>query len=374
MTLAFRKGVNYGTAIVDLHLHKVVDMLPDREAATLASWLKDHPEIKIVTRDRFSRYALAVSKSLPDATQVADRWHLLKNMGEAVKKLLERKRQHIIALQSQQAIRELEIEQENVSDQKQEVKLSPRHQLLQQVKKLYGEGKSIRMISRTLGISRNTVKKYISLHEPPQKKGFKTTNLISFSEYLQARIEENPAVETLQLYAEIKAMGYNGKRTILYNYLSKYGQQRNRTRLAKLPAVSWTTAKVKILLCKKEETMEQKDRELIRDICEKSPDIGRVRQLAVRFREIMENKQGNMLSDWIAEVEQSNLGEIKGFARGLLSDHQAVVNALSLPWSNGQVVGQINKLKTIKRQMYGRAGFELLRKRVILHSAYYHQN
>ncbi len=69
-----------------------------------------------------------------------------------------------------------------------------------------------------------------------------------------------------------------------------------------------------------------------------------------------------------------NIYKLKGFARGLMSDYHAVVNALTLPWSNGQAEGQINKLKTIKRQMYGRAGFELLRKRVILHSAYYHQN
>ena len=89
---------------------------------------------------------------------------------------------------------------------------------------------------------------------------------------------------------------------------------------------------------------------------------------------MLDNKQGDLLSSWITEVEQSCVQEMKGFARGLLSDYQAVVNALKLPWSNGQVEGQINKLKTIKRQMYGRAGFELLKKRLILHSAYYHQN
>lgn len=88
----------------------------------------------------------------------------------------------------------------------------------------------------------------------------------------------------------------------------------------------------------------------------------------------MDSKQGHMLSSWIAEAEQSCIAEMKGFAKGLLSDFQAVVNALTLPWSNGQVEGQINKLKTIKRQMYGRASFALLRKRVILHSTYYHQN
>ncbi|MBE7169534.1 MAG: ISL3 family transposase [Williamsia sp.] len=361
MTLAFRKDINYGTAIVDLNLHKVVDLLPDRETATVENWLKKHPEVKIITRDRFSRYALAVSNALPDAIQVADRWHLLKNMGDAVQKLLERKRQQIITLQSQQAIQQSQVDQQESEPVKQGSKLSASHQLLQQVKQMYAAGKGTKKIARTLGISRNTVKKYIYLHEPPQKKGIKTTNLISFNEYLQARINQDADVTNVQLLREIKLMGYNGCHSMLNDHLRKHSKQHNRTRYRSLPVVSWTTAKVKALLCKKEETMEQKDRELLRDICEKSTEIHHARQLASKFREIM-------------EAEQSGIQEMKGFARGMLSDYQAVVNGLTLPWSNGQVEGQINKLKTLKRQMYGRAGFVLLRKRVILHSAYYHQN
>lgn len=372
---AFKKGINYGTAIVDLEQHRIVDLLPDREALTIENWFKARPEVAVVTRDRFSRYAAGVTNGAPDAIQVADRWHLLKNMGDALHKLLERKRQQIIALQIQDDAQVPENDQVEPSDhQKQEQNLSPRHLLLQQVTKMYAEGKGLKTIARTLGISRNTARKYIHLHEPPQKKGIKTTNLTSFSEYLQTRMQENAEVETIQLFQEIKAMGYNGGRSILYSYLKKYSKQRNRTRLMKLPAVSWRTAKVKVLLCKKDELLQEKDLELVRDICEKSAEIDRARQLANKFREIMDNKHGHLLTHWISEVEQSCVQEMKGFARGLLSDYEAVVNALTLPWSNGQVEGQINKLKTIKRQMYGRAGFELLRKRVILHSAYYHQN
>ena len=358
---AFKKGMKYGTAIINLHEHTVVELLPDRETATLQNWLRNHPEINIVTRDRFSRYALAVSTSLPDAIQVTDRWHLLKNMGDAMKRLLERKRQQIITLQAEQAIQVLEDEPQYSPSPKprQQEKISPRQQLLQRVKEMYATGKGTKTIARTLGISRNTVKKYIHLHEPPQKKGTRTTNLISFSEYLQTRINQDAYVESLQLFQEIKAMGYNGGRTILYSYLKKYGKQRNRTRLAKLPAVSWTTAKMKVLLCKSEHQLQEKDLQLVKDICSKSPEIDRARQLAGKFRVMMENKQGHLLSDWIGEAENCGIAEMKGFAQGLLSDNQAVVNALSLPWSNGQVEGQINKLKTIKRQMYGRAGFEL---------------
>lgn len=92
---AFKKGINYGTAIVDLKRHKIIDLLADREAATVEQWLKARTNIQVVTRDRFSRYAKGVTAALPEATQVADRWHLIKNMGDALKKLLERKRQEL---------------------------------------------------------------------------------------------------------------------------------------------------------------------------------------------------------------------------------------------------------------------------------------
>ena len=89
---AFKKGINYGTAIIDLNRRRIIDLLPDRETRTVENWLKARPHIEVITRDRFSRYAKAVSVALPKATQVADRWHLIKNMGDALKKLLERKR------------------------------------------------------------------------------------------------------------------------------------------------------------------------------------------------------------------------------------------------------------------------------------------
>jgi transposase len=108
--------------------------------------------------------------------------------------------------------------------------------------------------------------------------------------------------------------------------------------------------------------------------CEQSGDIKHARILATKFRAMMDNKQGYLLKDWIEEVLLSSINELKSFAKGLLSDFKAVENALTLPWSNGRLEGQINKLKTIKRQMYGRASFVLLRKRVILNSGAYHQN
>ncbi|MEI6950363.1 ISL3 family transposase [Paraflavisolibacter sp. H34] len=378
---AFRKGVNYGTVVVDLEQHRIVDLLPDREAQTVENWFKPRQEVSVVSRDRFSRYASGVSNALPQAAQVADRWHLLKNMGDALKTLLERKRQEIIAAQSSLPVNEFatnQVEIVEVQAAPMEVQSapepSPRLKLVQQVREMHIGGKTLRAIARELRISRNTVRKYIFLHEPPKKKGVKSTNLGSYSDYLQARMLEDNQVEVLQLFKEIKAQGYNGGRTILYEYLNSYGKRRGSQRTVKLPVLSWKASSVKVLLCKKEEQLSEKDKVLVRDICEKSEDVKEARMLALKFRDMMENRQGHLLKEWIDEVGASSIRELKGFAKGLLSDIEAVQNALTLPWSNGQVEGQINKLKTVKRQMYGRAGFELLKKRMILGSDLYHQN
>ena len=146
-------------------------------------------------------------------------------MGDALHKLLERKRQQITALQSKDAMERRENDQPQTSDQAQQVEnLSPRHQLLHRVKEMYAAGKGTKTIARALQISRTTVKKYIHLHEPPQKKGVKTTNLTSFSEYLRTRIEQDAEVRNVQLLQEIKSLGYNGGKSILNNYLKRHGK------------------------------------------------------------------------------------------------------------------------------------------------------
>lgn len=372
---AFRKGSHYGTVVVDLEQHKIVDLLPDREAQTVENYLKGKPHVRIVTRDRFGPYATGVTNGLAEATQVADRWHLLKNMGDALQTLLERKRQEIIAAQRSALEKAMKVEgKAPVETEVTARPLSPRQELFQRVKGLHADGRPLRAIAKALTISRNTVKKYIHLQELPRKKGHKATNLLTYNNYLQTRMLEDEDVEVLQLFKEIKAQGYTGGRTTLYEYLNGYGKQRGSQRSVKLPEISWTAAKVKMLLCKKEEDLPEKDKVLVQDICEKSQDVQEARRLALQFRDIMEKKQGHLLKSWISEVVASPLRELKGFAQGLLSDYQAVENALTLPWSNGQVEGQINKLKTIKRQMYGRASFELLRKRMILSTPLYHQN
>lgn len=111
------------------------------------------------------------------------------------------------------------------------------------------------------------------------------------------------------------------------------------------------------------------ERKLVTNLCRKCPQIKTAYRLATQFKQMMENKQSCHLQNWIKQAVGSGIAEVSSFAKGLLSDLDAVKNAFTLPWSNGQAEGQINKLKTIKRQMYGRASFDFLRKRLLLNSS-----
>jgi transposase len=147
--------------------------------------------------------------------------------------------------------------------------------------------------------------------------------------------------------------------------LKDHVKPKNRMRLPDLIDVSWQPAKVSVMLDQKEELSSPRDKKLLRGLIRKSAVIAMASKLAKEFRVMMETRQGSQLKEWVDKVQLSDVHELKGFAKSLLNDYQAVKNALTLPWSNGPVEGQINKLKTIKRQMYGHAGFDLLRKKVI---------
>lgn len=240
---------------------------------------------------------------------------------------------------------------------------------LQQIKKYQALGISIKATAGTLHVSRNTVKKYLHLGEPPRRKFFVQVNIALFDAYIRNRIEQQPSIQLMQLYKEIKQRGYNGGRTCAFVHLHEYVNRAPRFAPPRLPDIFYLPGKVPFLLLRSNQQLTCSERKLVAGLCRKCPQIKTAYGLAREFKDLMEQKKGNLLQQWVSKVVTSGIGELKGFAGGLLSDLEAVKNAFDLPWSNGQVEGQINKLKTIKRQMYGRANFELLRKRLLLNSS-----
>lgn len=196
---AWRRGHRYGTVLVDLERNEVVDLLPDREAATVAAWLQDHPGVRIVARDRASAYADGIRKGAPGAVQVADRWHLLRNLGEAVRAIADR---HAAAAgRAAQCVRmELQavIEQSPVSSpqplllttaqRNSDVSRVRRQLRYEEAARLRAEGASISRVAAEVGAERKTVQRWLRLGRAPSwKKPPRDRMLDPFADFLQRR-------------------------------------------------------------------------------------------------------------------------------------------------------------------------------------------
>ena len=379
---AFRKGHQYGTILVDLDQHQPIDLLPDREGKTLEVWLLAHPGIELITRDRSSVYANAVTCACPDAIQVADRWHLLKNLSEAIERFIDTQRTLIkeaVHSMSQSSVNQslnspsfVSVDSitasEVASSAPDPQPRDKRYPIYQRVKELQRQGHGIRAVTRHVGGSRNTVKQYFQQPVFVPRAITKRTNLLTYEAYLRQRWQTGEQRITV-LYEEIKAQGYNGKYTMLTAFLATYPRapvapvlppvQRGATR---------SSHQLSRLLCQPESAWSVGERPLLTYLLEHNPVLIQVRVLSMRFKSMMTDKDGDALEGWCQEA--STLVPLNGFVQGLRQDFAAVREAFTSTWSNGQTEGQrsvvtVNRLKTIKRQMYGRASFSLLRLRVI---------
>jgi len=363
---AFLKGQTYGTLLVDLENRKPIDLLPDRQSETLKNWLLKRPDIEIVTRDRSISYAEAISNGLPNAEQVADRWHLLKNLSELLEKILMSEQcsikeafQAIFQTQHLPKIPKI-VELEEKTDS---IAETARREIYEKAKKLFSQGCGIRKIGRELGLNRNTVRKYLRAQEFPQRQtgqGSKTT-LRRYAEYLQKRWLDGEQ-NAQQLFEEIKAQGFPGSVSAVRKFVQKWRNCSEKPiNLVSNKGYS-PRRTVKMLLI---ETDQNEEKEYIKKLCEINPKIGKLQKLGVEFRSIIREKRAELFDEWLKKVAMSEITELKNWVRNLLVDENAVRAAMSSQWSNGQTEGQVNRLKTIKRQMYGRANFDLLKARVL---------
>ena len=384
---AFKKGNNYGTILVDLEKRKPIELLPDREVETVKRWLEAYPGIEIISRDRASCYSKAAELGAPQAIQVADRWHLLKNLGEALKRLLDKHNQELrlAAKDVAYAERDKEQEQEATVQQtekkevheeelippKKEKKPSTFELNFLEVKRLKSLGYSIRSIHRQTGIHRQTIKKYLKYDEYPQKinGGTKTSKALPFEDYLRKRWGEGET-RHMQLWREIKEQGFTGSPQSVYRFVCKYPKDRSAENLPPpLQVKIWSARKVSLLMSKPFEDLEEEAQTYLRTLYKRCPQANEASQLARKFKNMTDKLRKRHLNRWIDQALQSGIPSLRNFAKGLQQDYDAVRAAVSLTWSNGQVEGQVNRLKNIKRQMYGRASFKLLRKRVLMDSS-----
>ena len=390
---ALLKGRRYGTIVVDLERRRPIELLEDRSAEILAAWLKEHPKLRIIGRDRSTEYERGIEQGAPQAVEVLDRWHLLKNLRQSMERILEGNHAALsgITLPVKGGFGEKDVLMEHTpaprSSKEQAASAASREKLLaryRKVKKLHSQGMSMLAICRALGMSRGAVRRYVHAdafperrRHPPQK-----SMLDPFEPYLAKRWEEGCHV-AMHLWREIKGQGYPGASGRVLQWARQrrrepapttpgryVGSMRKKTsknskhspRKASRPLSSRRLA---WMMVGDPDELSPDERHALQRAIESCSDVAAIHPLVRRFANMVRSQEAAEFGEWLEEALSCGVAGFETFAMGLKREQAAVEAALSLPYSNGQTEGQVNRLKMIKRQMYGRASFGLLRRRFL---------
>jgi transposase len=380
---AKRRGHKYGTIMVDLERHEVIDLLPDREAATLSAWLKQHPEVRIISRDRASAYAEGAREGAPQAVQVADRWHLLKNVGDALERVLGGQPAALRAAVTAPTPTLPEAlagppsgDEPSVPMVAPRTKGGPGDQRLQaryqRVMALAAAGQSVGAIRLASGLSRMTIRKYLRAADCPVRAP-RAGMLAPGSRWERLLRERWDAgcQNASTLWEELRALGFPGSAGLVRRHVgtwrdvpSSRGRPPARAgdqsagRPAPPPVPSPRQVKWWLLGAEDELTAEQ--RAYVRRLLGALPQLVTAQQVAQEFGRLVRERDLGALGGWLQQAEESGIAEFRGVAVGMRRDRAAIEAALVLPWSQGQTEGQVTRLKLVKRAMYGRGGLDLL--------------
>jgi transposase len=386
---ALAKGQVHGTVLVDMRTGDVIDLLPDREAASFEAWLTAHPGAGIICRDRAGNYAEGARAGAPDAIQVADRWHLWHNLAEYAEKTVAGHRGCLKGppggADGNDAPGPADRPGQEPPGQAEGGQITPdgfldacgrERRLVARTRERYAEirtkldaGESLSAISRVTGLDRQTVQRFAragSIDELLARATSRDSKLDQFKPYLHQRWNEG-VTDAAALHAELRERGWAGSEQTVRRYVRPFRQALAAPEPA--PAVPKTRQITRWLLTRPDHLQpdEQAQLQAIRARC---PHIDALAGHVTAFAEMMTARTGTRdLEAWLAAVEADEQAGLRSLAAGIRNDQQAVTNGLTLHWNSGRVEGTVNKIKMIKRQMYGRAGFDLLRKRVILHPA-----
>lgn len=358
---AWRRGRRYGTILVDLERHRVVDLLPNRRADTIAAWLKAHPGIEVISRDRGGTYADAARRGAPNAVQVSDRWHLLENCSSALLHAVRRHRREVRSAAQPDTVETVTTVAPPMTsaERRHWERWRRQHDTYGEVMRLRQEGMPIKEIVRRLAIGRNTVRRWLRGAAPDLFRP-RRSMLEPYRATLERRWTEGCRNGT-QLWRELRDAGFRGGLRVVTEWAT-------RQRLAGHPGRSASgftvppLRRVARILTADPSTLQVEEQQYLNRLLATSAPLALARDLALRFAAIVRERKADDLDRWLADAAES---EMRSFADGLRQDEAAVRAALELPWSNGQTEGQITRLKLIKRQMFGRAKHDLLRARVL---------
>ncbi|GDY49399.1 hypothetical protein SVIO_000220 [Streptomyces violaceusniger] len=366
---ATRKGRNYGTVLVDVETRRPVDLLPDREASTLAAWLAQRTGIEVVCRDQAPFFAEGAAAGAPQAVQVADRWHLWHNLSEAAERAVAQHRRclRVLVPEAPQPV----VADAAPADEPSGSPWPTGHRFADRtrsrhaaVHELLEAGHSRRSIQRQLGMTYRTVQRLANAATPEElftgQWQNRTSVLDEYKPYLDDRWNDG-CTNAWKLWEEIVPLGYKGSYGRVRAYLHK-----TRTSPRPVTARPPSPRAVAGWILRRPESLAETETLQLKTVRAHCPELDALTRHVRSFATMLTDRQGQRLPDWLDAVRQDNLPSLHTLAAGIDRDRDAVIAGLTLPWNSGVVEGHVNRIKMLKRQMFGRAGFALLRKRVLM--------
>ena len=392
---ALRKRHTYGTLLLDLARRRPLALLPDREAATVAQWLKAHPGVEVYVRDRAEAYAEAARLGAPTACQVADRFHLRQNLADVLTDVFRAHAPQLARVNTRGITvpTPLHDPDDPTPDlRRSTVPLAPpqpstraaalaaarraqRVATYEQVWMYHRQGWTLDAIAKQVGLSRRTVQRYLQSPTFPERHprhGRGRSLLDPYKATLLAGWNSG-CRNGWHLFRTIRHQGFQGQYGIVALYVRRMRQAQRlapwqRRSAQPLPAV--TEAPRRLLTPRRATWLvlrpTTQDHHQLAQLTAQSPELAEAVALAQDFAALVRQRQPAQLEPWLTRAAQSTLPPFRRFARGLRADLTAVQAAVTLPWSQGPIEGQINRLKMLKRQMFGRARLDLLARRFLL--------
>ena len=382
---ALRKRQRYGTILVDLERRQPVALLPDRTAETVAQWLREHPGVEVIARDRSSAYAEGARQGASAATQVADRFHLLQNLRETLDQVFLT---HSQALDAVNAL----VHQQSIplSDGALAVPVPPhamplraqqraaqrqthRQALHTQVWALHCQGWTAPAIAQQVGLSLRTIQRDLrtaTFTGRRRRSDLGESILTPYKPYLLERWNAG-CYTAMRLFRDLRQRGYTGGYGVVAAYARRLRQAQglppgHRRAHQPLPAVAepscqpLTPRRATWLVLRRETKRTAVEAQQLAQLREQHVEVTEAIDLAQAFTQLVRQRQPEALDPWLQRASTSTLEAIQRFATGLYEDYDAVKAGVTLPWSTGPVEGHINRLKMLKRHMFGRARLDLL--------------
>jgi transposase len=387
---ALRKRHTYGTILVDLERRQPVELLPERTAETVAQWLRAHPGVEVIARDRSSTYAEGARQGASEAIQVADRFHLVQNLRETLDEVFTTHHHALDAVNAAARQQPVPLPDGTLAvpvpppptparaEQQAAQRAAQRQALYEQVWALHRQGWTVVAIAAQVGRSCRTIERYLRLPTWPvrqHRSHYGRSVLNPYKDYLLERW--NAGCHTaIQLFRELQLRGYPGSYRRVTAYVSRIRQAqglppRRQGRRQTLPVVAesasppLTPRRATWLVLRREEQRTEAEAQQLTQLRAQQAEVAEAIDLAQDFALLVRQRQPTQLDPWLQRATTSALEAVRRFAAGLAEDYEAVKAGVTLPWSTSPVEGHINRLKMLKRQMFGRARLDLLSRRFV---------